>query len=84
VYQPTVDEMRDLTRRVVDNVTSAVHLLSLLDAEADAASECGRRTSSSMSDLPDPSGLDLNPDERSSSAFRRKLSILEQQVSSMG
>lgn len=59
VYQPTIDEMKDLTRQVVDNVTNAVHLLSFL--ENDRQDGC-RRNSSSMSVpyLPDPTDMDLS------------------------
>ena len=67
IYQPTIDEMKDLTRRIVDSVTSAVHMLSMI--ENDETDECRmdecrmdeRRNSSSMSVpfLPDPSEVDL-------------------------
>jgi len=62
IYQPTIDEMRDITRRIVDTVTTAVHILSTIDISDRTDSEIGRRTSSSMSVpyLPDPSEIDLS------------------------
>ena len=52
IYQPTLDEMKDLTRQIVDDVTSAVHILSIIDVnDGDVKYDAGRRTSSSMSDL---------------------------------
>jgi len=41
----------------------------------DVRPDTGRRTSSSMSDLPDPSGLDLNDVE-----LEQRLTMLEQQI----
>ena len=56
VYEPTIDEMKDITRRVTDNVTNAVHLLSVFENDRHT-----RRNSSSMSVpyLPDPTDMDL-------------------------
>ena len=56
VYEPTLDEMKDVTRRVTDNVTNAVHLLSVFENDRQT-----RRNSSSMSVpyLPDPTDMDL-------------------------
>ena len=61
IYQPTIDEMRDMTRRIVDTVTTAVHILSTIESCDRTDSEIGRRSSSSMSvpHLPDPSEIDL-------------------------
>ena len=79
IYLPTFDEMKDLTRQIVDEVTSAVHILSVIEiSDADARYNAGRRTSSSMSDLPDPSGLDLNQVDAES--VRQRVEVLEQQI----
>ena len=84
IYQPTIDEMRDMTRRIVDTVTTAVHILSTIESCDRTDSEIGRRSSSSMSVpyLPDPSEIDLTLVHSQQQQFvdeniRQKLSMVD-------